>query len=778
MGGPLGRKCVVRPASLDAARVDGYLARLGSPQVTHDADGLAALQRAHLLAVPFHNLLLLANDGRDQPLAPLERVVDDAIAGIGGNCDRTTPPFTALLRSLGFDAWLSAATVSEPGDHFVCVVESGGVRYLCDVGNGHPYMRPWELDGATQEQCFFGWRFRFEPRGDAGPTLSRHLGGDDWKTVYVVDPTPRRYHEFEPIVRAHYSQVGFGPFLSGLRAVRILPDAIFTLRDREYVRHTRIGRCARPVFGREAFGALLIGRFGLPQGLVADALSVLERRRPDLVADTPRWLDLGRGRVEERATVEPPTHEEVPDVLVALATVGRRASVQRLLDTLAEEARASAYPGRVGVLIIDNHESALPPDDVPDGLAVHRVPISEVLPALERAATCGVLPRLHERLPVPIGAAREAQLAALRTHFAHPIPELPHPASRPTVVWMIDDDLAFEQLVENAGLGRHTHLLCRVARYWCTLPQRSVVLGTFTGDPPVPGLDSLGGQLDDLAAAVERLCADGPDHPWDPPTPPLPQTDAYYDLTEASQPRSPEPWPYAPEMAGRPAAEVARSLLGDLRRLLDGEQLTRPLVWDGEDAPSRASLRRGGNTLYLDLDALFRWPTPVLASSDGVLSRRADTLWAALAQAEDPDGVAEMTLPLHHGRSGQAGRDAKPVDCHELAVNAAAQVRGFVLARALSEGRDIASELPARESRVAGHRARLRQQIADLGVALAGLRAWGVPAVDAELADASKVLAALDHHAACSAPLPGRADEIRAFLDRLPGAVQAWRESW
>ncbi|MEZ4473421.1 MAG: arylamine N-acetyltransferase [bacterium] len=128
---------------MNAARLDAYLARLGRPDVSIDAAGLARLQAAHLMAVPFHNLLLVANDGQPWELPALPAVIDAAIAGVGGNCDRTTPPFTALLQALGFDAHLAAATVRAPRDHFVCVVRVGAERFLCDVGNGHLYLRPW-----------------------------------------------------------------------------------------------------------------------------------------------------------------------------------------------------------------------------------------------------------------------------------------------------------------------------------------------------------------------------------------------------------------------------------------------------------------------------------------------------------------------------------------------------------------------------------------------------------------------------------------------------------
>ena len=764
------------PVALDLRRVDAYLARLGSPGVRHDVAGLARLQAAHLMAVPFHNLLLLANDGRPWGLQALHEVVDDAIAGVGGNCDRTTPPFVALLQALGFEAWLAAATVGEPGDHFACVVQLGGARLLCDVGNGHPYLRPWALDGPVQEQSFQGWRFRFDPGAPGGPTLLRVLPDGALKTVYVVDPAPRAYEDFAPMVTAHYTRADFGPFLTGLRAVRICTDAVLSLRDAEYARDTRVGRTSRRVGGRGAARALLIERFLLPPQLVDDALEVVARRRPALLQE-PRWFTLGRGRAVESAQLAPPDRQDVPDVLVVFATVGRDPSVRRLLSTLVDEARESRYPGRIGVLIVENH--APHPDAAPDraDIAVHRVSIVDLREALNRAADMGLLPPLGERLPVPIGAAREAQLAALRAHLDVPIAGLPHPSARPMVVWMLDDDVAFLQLGPDGQIARHTNLLFRAARFWAELPQHAVVLGTFTGDPPVPGLDSLGGQLRDLAANLAQLLELGPDAGWRPPPSPPQTFDAYYDLTEAEAPQAGVVWPYAPRRAGERVCDVAADLLRDLPRLLDGQQLTRPLVWDGDEAPPRPSLRRGGNTLFLDLDALFLWPTPVLASADGVVTRRADTMWAALAHAEDPGAVVEATLPLLHGREGQAGQPGQ-IGADQASRHVAAQVRGSVLARAIAEGRPVERELPARESRVAAHRREVRAGLADLRRHLLALGAWGDPGVDSAMAGSLGVVDALDRLAAAGEPLPGDAHELRVFLARLPEAVRAWRGAW
>lgn len=768
------------PALLDAGRVEAYLTRLGSPEVRHDAGGLATLQSAHLRAVPFHNLGLLANDGRPYTLQALEVVVDEAIAGVGGNCDRTTPPFATLLQSVGFDAHLVAATVRAPGDHFVCVVHIDGRRYLCDVGNGHPYLRPWELDGPRQTQSFNGWHFEFDPRAVGGPTLSRRLDDGAVRTVYVVDPAPRAYGDFAPMVNAHYSQAGFGPFLDGLRAVSIGADAVLTLRDAEYARHTRFGRFVRRVHGRDAVAGLLVRRFGLRPDLVHAALDVVARRRPDLLGDEPRWMTLGRGGIAPSASLsaplDAPRREAVPDVLVSLATVGRTEAVERLLASLAVEVEKSGYPGRVGVLVVENHDHAARSPRIPPGLPVHRVPLRALADELERSAQTGLVPRVDE-LPAPIGVAREAQLHALRRHLDQPVAGLPHPTDHPTVVWMVDDDVAFEQLGLEGESRRRTHLLYRVARYWSTLPVHSVVLGTYTGDPPVPGLDCLAGQLHDLDANARRMLAQGPTASWRPPAAPRDVFDAYYDLTESAPPPDDAVWPYAPDRRDETVRHVALGLLRDLPRLLDGQQLTRPLMWDGEEKAPRASLRRGGNALFLDFDALFRWPTPVFLSADGVATRRADTLWAALARVDAPDAVVEATLPLLHGREGQS-MVAERVAASTCASKSAAQVRGVVLARAVAAGRDVAEELPAREARVGRHRQRLLEGLSRLTDTLGRLSEWNDRAIEDALAGARAALAALTAVVEASDPTPGDAAELERFLARLPDAVAAWRGLW
>jgi arylamine N-acetyltransferase len=764
----------VRLAALDNGRVDAYLARLGTPDVRHDAAGLARLQAAHLMAVPFHNLLLLANDGRPWGLQALHEVVDEAIAGVGGNCDRTTPPFTALLQAVGFDARLAAATVREPGDHFVSVVQAEGGRFLCDVGNGHPYLRPWDLDGPVQEQSFQGWRFRFDPKAPGGPTLLRTLPDGTMKTVYVVDPAPRGYEDFAPIVSAHYTQAGFGPFLQGLRATAIRPDAVLTLRDAVYTRHTRFGAFERKVGDRSAAAALLHETFNLPTNLASGALDSLARRNPELFV--PRsWWPSTQGLCVSAATPAA-ARDDVPDVLISVGTVGRQEALTRLLTSLADELDASAYPGDVAALILDNDPSgtgaavAAAEAGRARGLPVWVRHADAYRADLARIARLGLLPTGIEG-ELPIGGVREAQVAALRRHLDEPIPGLPHPARRPTVVWMLDDDLAFQQLGPNGRVERLTPLLHRVARLWATLPHRSVLLGTFTGDPPVPPLDTMRGQVGDLRETVRWMLNRGPHAPWEPPDVGVVGPDPYYDLSEQ---RHVGTWsPFRPVHATR-VREAALELLHRVPSLLDGEQITRPLAWDGTEVAPRPSVRRGGNTLFLDWDALFRWPTPVYEIDFCSYTRRADTLWATLAQREDPTAVAEVTLPLLHGRTGQGG----PRGRRRRWPTSEGQIAGTALARTLASGGDVEQSVSERIERVRAHRVALSEEITSLQHTLAELAAWEDRWVSAALTAAMEALGDLAAWVHADARPSVDPAPLRDALARLPDAVRAWRGGW
>lgn len=175
--------------------IDDYLARLGydgprerSPQL------LRELHERHLLTIPFENLDI----HWQRPIVVDAQRFLDKILGErrGGFCYELNGAFAELLRALGFDVQLLAAqvpradgTLGPPFDHMALLVDG---EWIADVGFGEWSMVPLRIDGAAEGD--------YRVRGDRCESLH----GDEWRTEYVIDFTPRALHEFAPM--CHYQQ--------------------------------------------------------------------------------------------------------------------------------------------------------------------------------------------------------------------------------------------------------------------------------------------------------------------------------------------------------------------------------------------------------------------------------------------------------------------------------------------------------------------------------------------------------------------------------------------
>jgi hypothetical protein len=168
-----------------------------------------------------------------------------------------------------------------------------------------------------------------------------------------------------------------------------------------------------------------------------------------------------------------------------------------------------------------------------------------------------------------------------------------------------------------------------------------------------------------------------------------------------------------------------------------------------------------------------------VACRDGVITRRADTLWATLANLEDPLAVREITLPVLHGREEQA---AESVATSELqgrsARETAAQVRGTVLARALAAATGTQELLRAREVAVREQRNLASRALDSLPwrelLLVNPLNEPGFdPAAITAGNEVERARAMVE-----GGLLPGEPAELDAFLARLPDAVRAWRGGW
>jgi N-hydroxyarylamine O-acetyltransferase len=164
-------------------KLQSYLNRIGyGGTVEPDFDTLAALQEAHVCAVPFENLDVQL--GR-----PLSIRVEDAYEKIvlnsrGGWCYEQNGLFGWALSEIGFDVTRIAASVmreqrgeASTANHLCLLVESASLKlkHLVDVGFGGSMIKPIVLQEAQYDQPPFKlglerlddryWRF-WEDLGD------------------------------------------------------------------------------------------------------------------------------------------------------------------------------------------------------------------------------------------------------------------------------------------------------------------------------------------------------------------------------------------------------------------------------------------------------------------------------------------------------------------------------------------------------------------------------------------------------------------------------------
>lgn len=173
---------------------DRYLERLEFAQrPSPTAESLAALQRAHLLSVPFD--ALDCHLGIPVTLDPADAYRKVVEVGRGGFCFELNGLFAWLLEQLGFEvSRLSARplrgpdSIAEPDSHLALMVQLER-RWLVDVGFGFPFaIEPLDVD-LDSDQDRDGRRFRISRRD--GSLLAQEL--DEIETrgyEFSLEPVP------------------------------------------------------------------------------------------------------------------------------------------------------------------------------------------------------------------------------------------------------------------------------------------------------------------------------------------------------------------------------------------------------------------------------------------------------------------------------------------------------------------------------------------------------------------------------------------------------------
>jgi N-hydroxyarylamine O-acetyltransferase len=223
--------------------VEGYLQRIGyagSREPT--ADTLAALQRAHMLAVPFENLDIRL--GRRLVLDREANYAKIVEAGRGGWCFELNGLFAWLLEQLGFRVTLLGSRVH-------------GTDWVSD-DLAHLLLRV-DLDQPMIVDVGFG-------EGVFGPLPLSHLGDgvvphrDGMSVVFTLQP--RRLEEFQQMSDQLQTSPESG-FVRTRVAHRSLPDGRISLRELTLMEECSGTRSERELADEDEWRAVLRDRFGI-----------------------------------------------------------------------------------------------------------------------------------------------------------------------------------------------------------------------------------------------------------------------------------------------------------------------------------------------------------------------------------------------------------------------------------------------------------------------------------------------------------------------------------
>lgn len=186
-----------------------YLARIGLPAVPRaDAEGLAAVQAAHRLAIGFENLdAMLGRAIRIDSEAVFDKLV---LRGRGGYCFEQNRLFGDALAAIGIASRPLLARVrlgampatTPPRTHVCLLAEPGGEPWLADAGFGGSNLPPMPLAHGAEARTDDGARHRLrrigapgtldgewllERAGPAESTDGRGGANGEWQPQYSFD---------------------------------------------------------------------------------------------------------------------------------------------------------------------------------------------------------------------------------------------------------------------------------------------------------------------------------------------------------------------------------------------------------------------------------------------------------------------------------------------------------------------------------------------------------------------------------------------------------------
>ena len=214
---------------LTTAQITAFMEYLGlNPEDRPTIENLRKIVQNFLEIVPFQNLTMLIGPMRRPTW---DEICEEMLCGNGGLCTTRNPFLQVLLSHLGYTVTFVSASMEKPDCHIGILVRLNEVDYWVDVGNGYPYMEPYPLGSKSVASHPF---FDYQVIESEGVWQVQHRFKDgQWRTNQTFENRAVPYEFFDEMHEHHYKEIGWGPFLTGLRVNRWSAAGGFILRDEE-----------------------------------------------------------------------------------------------------------------------------------------------------------------------------------------------------------------------------------------------------------------------------------------------------------------------------------------------------------------------------------------------------------------------------------------------------------------------------------------------------------------------------------------------------------------
>ncbi len=226
------------------------------------------------------------------------------------------------------------------------------------------------------------------------------------------------------------------------------------------------------------------------------------------------------------------------------------------------------------------------------------------------------------------------------------------------IAWILDDDSRLDNRTDHGDAPPFAVLLSSLSKMRAL--GVDVVLGTVTGDPPIPPGSTVRTQLMDLYHNLAWLAGLDPEAPLpdrraDNRAARAAARDFYYDLSRRDTHHLEWPFWLTPSQSGERVGGAFARMIDSLPCVLAGQGVFRPLLLDSSFdsiASMRPSVQRGTNTFVFDCAAFTDFPNLAPRFAGDVL-RRSDMIWALLNRYAGGRRLVSATLPIRHDRANE-----------------------------------------------------------------------------------------------------------------------------